>query len=83
MQYPINYLFIWESISMSFKTQSARNLLCDFLENEDNYCMAIEDFGSVLDLNLVSQDRKLADDLYLKFRPELKNALQSFLESGK
>lgn len=68
---------------MSFKTQSARNLLCDFMENEDNYCMAVEDFGEAIDLNVVSENRNLADQIYTKFRPELKNALQTFLESGK
>lgn len=82
IHYPILYLFVWHPHSMCFKSAEARRLLNDFMEDDDIYFMAVEDVGAIIDLDLICTNEKFATDVYNKFRPELKNALQHFLESG-
>jgi len=67
---------------ISFKTQSTRNLLCAFMDNEEIYCNIVEDFGEAIDLNQILDDGELANCVYFTMRPQLKDQLQQFLKNG-
>lgn len=83
MQYPIGHIFIWSPTNLSFKTAGMRSLLSDFMETEEVYLQIVEGFGNIIDLNIISDNAKLAEDVYRTMNSDLKNKLQEFLESGR
>jgi hypothetical protein len=83
MQLNVGYIYIWNAMIMSFNTKPARNLLFEFMDNEDIYCKIVEDFGEAIDLNMILDDGDFASKIYVVMRPELKDELQTFLKNGK
>jgi len=79
MKFGISRLYIWKAEGISFKKPDSRKQLANFMEDDDIYLKVMIDFGDVIDLNLVTDNKKFALDVYNSMSSEIKNKFQAFL----
>lgn len=81
MQTSVEYIYIWGTVYVSFKTQEARIQLFKFMDDEEIYLKLVEDHGDIINMNQILINEDVASNLFNKMRPQLKDAFIHYIKN--